>query len=627
MIGELPGYLSEEQRLQLESQIGTVSGTILPRLLRDVLLYSVDSDSYHYSRSLAEFVYSDDEQLLDYLYLLENSADKYIRLLDRVAAATVEISDEPTTDLLLPCRLSTDYSLDSMSRVQSVVSVLTSIHKSISKGSAKKFSPYEGLATLRSMTRISRLYSLNYMGEYTMMLKVDENADYGTATILHEYLVGIVMNSLRDTIANFIYTYGYVDDVHIYRSRNSAYCLRRDNGQYALIQQYIQRSVPMTELEIGTAAFSVVRNSYSIVDEQPVLCEGVNVLRLILIQLLSALAYSYYILGFVHRDLNPSNVLIVQLPTIMAVPLMIPTMKDDTVHFELQYMITNALVVVVDLEVSTVRADVLSKYGYPYQYLISTESAFVIHEKMTAFENDIVRFLTTIKGTVERLSYDEKEEISRDILSILYRLYTGQSLDGDVDAWTEYSLFSSNVHLFNTHPSIKYDHYGAVSEYCSRYSSLFLTKKKGIYASVLDSTHGECSVDTEGLDVVIDSAQRYYWYDRFYEELGNLPVDTSKIEENEWYRSVMIAPLLSSAVYDNTELSNELVYEEMTRENGAEVTLRTALLLYRYTNHFEDFRLSILPLRYDEPEDLLEDLDTVGVDFGDILDTVGRILQ
>lgn len=462
-----------------------------------------------------------------------------------------EVTEQILYDLILPSRIPIDQSINTMSRVQAVIDILTRIHESIPKNSTE-FSPYEGLAALSHWPNTDEsaeeIYHFNYMGEYSMILKVSKDSDYDS--MMREYSVGQVMNNLRSTIPAFVYTYGYVSDVLLYYPRNKSggYCLQRSPGQHCILLEYLYSSMPLTDLEPGVTTATVLKN-----DGRTMVYEDEDLIRLILFQVFCALSYAHYSVGFVHGNLTLNNIMLVRLPVIMTVPVMIPVLYGRMITFEMRWIVSDVMIVIRDFSTATVR-----------------------HEGSKELDSDILHLINTMSEPVKNYIADERrwKSIESDFIEI----------QNDIQ---------------------NKDHYAAVVQFCNKYSSMFISTDTSVYTSVLTVQNDRQSIDS----IRIDNAQKFYWYDRYYDILGYLPLHTESIESDRWYREKMIDPLLSTAVYDNDRLTNDLVYEAVHYENGMTVMINTALLLYRYTSHFSSFRLNILPFKYDDPEDLLRDAD------------------
>src|SRR5690606_12970649 len=69
------------------------------------------------------------------------------------------------------------------------------------------------------------------------------------------------------------------------------------------------------------------------------------------------------------------------------------------------------------------------------------------------------------------------EEMSRDFVNILYRMYTGTDPPDSASyekVYREY-LSKTAIRYYCTHPLIQYDPYGAVIDFCNRYTDLYVS--------------------------------------------------------------------------------------------------------------------------------------------------------
>lgn len=601
-IGLLP-HLTDEQLSRLEQMTEGMSSTVEP-ILKHMLLYIVDEDSYSEDKEvtideLREW-YTDTD-LLRALLLQWTDEERYADTMQSAINRYTSRSRIQPLDLALPSRIPSDYSEQTRSRVRDIMSVLYRTRQR----SDDVIGPYEitmNLERLHPGTGASaNIYLAKYMNQQPMILKTS-SAD----SMMNEYLVGIVMNRLRADIPNFVYTYGYSANNYIVELPNSndAYYSTYLGDNHSVYVEYIENALVLYNIEASNTAEVIVSDR--------VIYEGTNYIRLILFQILCALIYAHYRVGFVHSDLNLGNILLVHLPSPAALPIMVPV---SNTKFEKRYIVTNLLVMIIDYGHSTA----VDRSIYRYKHLISPDSLYRLYTGNSALSNDIAMLVSRLSELVSSKYHNHTQvvnDIYSDIHSILYRLYTGQRLlnaDGDPfyymnQLYTEHG--SSHAYYYRTHPRVQYDPYGAVIDFCSRYSHLFTSTSTGEYSSILSSMpNSTVTLDSRDTLDSIDSTRTYYWYER-YAELKTIPLDIDSISANEWYRSEVLNSILPYSTH-LSQLSNERLIEAVSDHIGTVPAIHMLYNMYYYISYFWPISLNILPFSYSTPEDIFSAITRV----------------
>lgn len=583
ILPDLPDTVREHLYKQLDDGIAS-------RLSRDSILTTIYGNICEYDRDIIQKYYTKrNAELLEMTY---NETDDYIDLMHRTAHESV-IADhiDSPTDLMIPERIPNEYNIESRCRVRSIMSSLYKIRKETSIKDS--ITPYEMAIQLTSLDTDydcrSTIYTAKYMDYYPMLVKSTESV-LDSHMLLHEYLVGTVVNSLRTDIANFMYTYGLSNDMCIYNVCDCSY-FYPVKRLYNLYVELVENAVTM----------------YNMPDDMScrVYCNGTtetyrgkHLIRLILLQILCAISYAYSKIGFIHRDLNLRNIMLVKLPSMKAVPIMIPTAEHQFVKRWIQ---TDLLVVLVDYGLSTVDAVHLKSSTYTHDYLVSPQSIYMMYEGRSAFENDIAILLRVVFGKVTRI-YDESdvEEMSRDFVNILYRMYTGTDPPDSASykkVYREY-LSKTAIRYYCTHPLIQYDPYGAVVDFCNRYTDLYVSDSPTWCTDILSR-----SIDRDYSLTTITDTRRYYWYLRYSDLFSDLHVDLKSIAANKWYSAQL--PTVIQKRY-TTKCSTEwLIYTLSADYTDLTPIVLLILSIYRYLVHHKTLRLYIEPFTYKQPEDLL----------------------
>lgn len=603
VIGQLPS-LSDEQISKLNSMTVGLDPTIEP-ILKHIALAIVDDEAYYWSddgtsmTALMEMY--KDKNLLDILVLQSIDPDRYETELRSAIDRYTRRSRADPLDLVQPSRIPNDYSDSSRRRVRDIMSTIYRIHST----TEDTYNPKELCLSLRRLRpdtgSSAEIYLATYMNQVNMIMKSVMDSD-----MMNEYLVGIVMNSLRTDIANFVYTYGYSNQDHIVDIQDdisyfSTYLGRR-SGVYI---EYIENAITLHDIDPSNSVEVVLDNVTSVYS-------GANYVRLILFQILCAVLYAYHKVQFVHGDLNTGNILITYLPTVQSIPIMIPVSNGQ---FEKRYILTNVLVMIIDYGQSRV----VDSSIYKYKHIISPESGYGLYTVDGGLSNDIslvlIRLFNVVYWKYASTDMSTVLDIGADIHSILYRLYTGDTLQvpqGNLFSALNrlYITYGGDGHRYNTvHPNVRYDYYGAVIEYCNKYMSLFISTDSievdSDYTSILSSTVSS----TIPLESIGDTRQ-YYWYSR-YTALNDIPIDYDSIETNLWYRLQVIDRIVPSQLLDSTELTNEELILAVIDHIGLNNAIYLMNDLYFYIDYFYAFRLDIRPFKYSDSDEIYNAIGNV----------------
>lgn len=593
-IGTLPSCIPDSIRKQLDD-ILTRDSSIAARLDRDRILASL-YEGCDYSKETARKYYSRQHvELLDIVY---RESSKYVDLMHKTVQEYITDSVVVSpADLMIPARIPNEYNIESRRRVQNILSSLYTIAERDDQKKDCYVSPYEIGMQLSTFDADhdsnSRLYSTEYMGQIPVFIKDRRDSH----VLLHEYMVGILVNSLRADIPNFMYTYGLSDSVRIITVGDRQYFYPTNSRTYKLYTELIPYTV--TVYDMSRMMSCKVHHSGRTVEYK-----GMGLIRLILLQVLCAIAYAYSKIGFIHRDMNMRNILLVRLPKVQAVPIMIPVSAESGVQFKRRWILTDLLVMLVDYGLSTVDSDTLNSSIYPYDRLVSPLSIYLMYEGLSAFENDIVILLKSMYSKVSKIYKqhcpDDLLEIGKDFIRILYRLYTGSTLpDSTINSSVCTDYFSREFRYYSTHPLVQYDPYGAVVNFCRRYSKYYVSDDCMDYTDILKR-----SADREYQLSTIADSRTYYWYLKYSDHFSNMGLDLDSIAADQWY-----CEQLPTILKDNSHRSNADVVAALI-QNSTDPSTAVLLILsvYRYVLHYKNTALNVLPFRYEQPIDILQSL-------------------
>lgn len=629
-VGELPP-LSDEQYSELERQLSNIDSRLDERLLRHRYLYVLDENTYDETGGRV-LEYLDDESVRQLKYISdEKNWDEYGDiLLDAAEEYMSNINNRwPTIllDLLLPSKIPNEYNAETRKRVLNMMSMLYWINKTTDKNT---LSPYELLFTIDPLTDVrgrAQLYLTKYMNVYPMIAKTDVyTSKISNDVFISEYLTGIVMNNLRHNIPNFIYTYGMSSGIgigenndHIGFGRRTSYSdfyyFSRD-VEYAnkviLYLEYIGNSVTLNRL------FSLKSSSNS------------DVVIPVIIQILCALLYAYQKVGFIHRDLNYGNILLVTLPEVMAIPVMVPVSyqwTDDPnrpiVQFEKRWMLTDIMPVIIDYGQSTVRSESLHSDIYDFNRLINLDSIHMSYDSNAGFTNDIVMLILRLSELMYT-SDTPNLQLEDDFMRMLYTIYTGDTLsDDDLKDYryapyyailnsTTYELGDTEGYYRQVHPLGIYDPYSAIVNFVDKYIDEYTTTDYPIgYTNVLSK-----GPDNKIAFRAISTPMEYYWYTRYPDILGPpLRVDLDSIASDTHFTDTVLKRAMHEDNYTDINMDNpNRVYGIYRKGNldRRQYTRDVVNFIHRYMKYFDpDVRVNVYPFEYDDPDQILSDMTKV----------------
>lgn len=623
-VGQLPP-LTARQKRTLEGMNALKEG-ISYRLARDgkysltvpesVVYISEETTRQEYADypRMAEqlIAIEEDEEQEEYVQMIVDTVKEFIKRAEGIMEDGIPVA----YDLIEPRIIPNSMNAETRARVRDMLSVIYLMSRMDSIIDDYML-PYEIMFDMQTLAEGSNAstYTAKYMGQYPMIVKTSVSLN-----ILHEYLVGMVMNRLRKDIANYMYTYGLIPYMHVdvpEKPGAAFFTQALSKDLNSLVLEYIQNAIELSNITANVTA-TVHKNGIATV------YEGLGLFRLLLLQILCAMIYAYHAVGFVHRDPHGMNILVVTLPSVQAVPIMIPvsyswstdSRRKADIQFEKRYILTNVLIVFIDYGLSSVDATHLHSEVFKYDRLISLEPYYSMFEGRSSFENDMVIMLHNIETPFTAMLRDRDAdavaEVYDDIVRILYRMYTGTVLDDSkIEYDTLYSYISmtiapdGNFNYFQTNPRIKYDAFGAVIDFCNSYANMYTVYEYNtdIYKSVLDRRP-----DNARMNIITESRQ-YYWYDMYRDSLPEYSVDMDSIISNLWYRENYIAQWMSLTAYRSTNMTNLQLCAQISEYCGHNPAMMFRLLLsmYKYALYFSELNVSLdfSPFKISKPEDIL----------------------
>lgn len=128
------------------------------------------------------------------------------------------------------------------------------------------------------------------MSEDRPLYLIKTPKDPASDQIAHEVLVGLALNTIRDKVPNFMYTYGYTScSPPVVVGKDVSELCARDSDSSVAMFEYVQNSVSIREF-IQTSTYQE--------------------LGVVMEQIVYALKYANHTLGFVHGDLHAGNILV-----------------------------------------------------------------------------------------------------------------------------------------------------------------------------------------------------------------------------------------------------------------------------------------------------------------------------
>lgn len=449
--------------------------------------------------------------------------------------------------------------------------------------------PYDALFTVRRLGAttgaISEVYLAQYMSSIPMIIKTNSE---GFNYQLHEYVVGLRVNELRDTIANFVYTYGFssvlnptfsdIDDPPRSNAVFIALGLYNavDLSDRQVYIEYLRGATTIVEVSNNFAIEVYLRRRMQDFPKIEILT-GRDVFEVIFLQLMSALFYAWKRIGFAHRDLNPGNVMLHNLKQVTAVPIMVPAgINEETneVMFVRRWLITDVLVVVIDYGYSSVEIpEYREQYG---TRVISPVGVYGLFEGTTTIENDIMNAL--------RYLYKKFGANREDFIDMISLFYTGNPATEEMYKYSDdiieaVTSLSGGAYIY---PEVQYYVERALIKYCVKYSNKWTHSKYNPdeFPSVIGNSG---STLTPYTDIITDSRQAYL---ALMDEDTDYNIDDESVIDNEWYR--------------RTYVERSLPFD--TNDTLAYVSWM--IKFYKWTNAFSA-PLNMQPLSYKTPIDFL----------------------
>lgn len=303
----------------------------LNRLERDLVLQMLQRDPNIWGDLDANFSYLSDRQL-----------SKIFRSVQTLNSSWHENVSALVTALLTPLRP------EGMSSTSLIGSVVNQIHDFARIRRENVFRAYRLLSSSSADSLVMTAGLRETVPLYVAKVPKPGEPDH----LAHEAVVGLALNSLREKIPNFVYTYSYTNcasptfittepDEEKQNAANSKVTnlCDHDSVSSVLILEYVQDSVSLTQF---------VKN------------HGASDIKEVLNQISYALRYAAQELGFVHGDLHSGNVLVrefeVFVPTPTGLSKFIPVLIDY-----------GASTICLDgLDLPSVNEVVSGWIGYPY---------------------------------------------------------------------------------------------------------------------------------------------------------------------------------------------------------------------------------------------------------------------
>lgn len=213
------------------------------------------------------------------------------------------------------------------------------------------------------------------------------------ANLLHEYFIGLQLNTLRSLVPNFMYTYGGFEcsPPIVGEDKNvNAWCNNELRNVQYILYENIQPSISMHKY-VETCTFTQFLDKY--------------------LQIMYASQVAYEVLEFMHADLHDDNVLLRTIPTTNGKPLYIPYRTE---RGKTEYLKSDAISTVIDYGFSHVKVGeehygvwdfmpygVYPKSGFPlgdaYKLLLMSMRTMLEANNNNCFDScgKILRFFTS----------------------------------------------------------------------------------------------------------------------------------------------------------------------------------------------------------------------------------------
>lgn len=255
---------------------------------------------------------------------------------------------------------------------------------------------FKQLVKIGTESSFGNVYSSKFEDENTMfVLKTKQSIDRSSFYIIHEIFIGLIMNTLREDVLNFIYTFGDFQcspplnpSTHIF-----TYCKNSDvNVEYAIIQN-IQNSSTLYEFISDGCTPEDFLNIY--------------------LQILYALSLANIRYDYTHYDLHTDNILIKIYDKKFYLPYTTEKGKE--------YLLTDSIAYIIDFGLSHIKynnkdysIDGFEKYGqYLKSYYLHDAYKLLCFSMKCAFDNEhrflfqsmipIFRFFNSINDPIDAI--------------------------------------------------------------------------------------------------------------------------------------------------------------------------------------------------------------------------------
>lgn len=563
----------------------------IPKYLEDYKGWEMSRSEY---RDSIDQIFADDEdeEGLVRILKIQSRDDEYAPIMDEFTDQYFETSGVQPASIdecisVERVRNAINRSVHTVGVLRDIASIMSRMNVLSSQLGNDVSTPYDALFTARRLGAttgaISEVYLVEYMSRIPMIMKTTtRNENYQ----LHEYIVGLRLNELRDTVANFVYTYGYskvsnpmFNDIGEVPSNPDAEFIAfglSEASELTSRQVYIEYLQNGTTIADTSRTFSIdvyLRNR----DEFPRIDRlfSEDVFEVIFLQLMSALYYAWKRVGFAHRDLNSGNVMLVNLNQLTAVPVMVPISVNaqGETRFARRWLITDVLVVVIDYGYSSIE---IPQYRAKYQSrAVSPMSVYGLFESTTTIENDVMNAL--------RYLYRKFGANERDLLDMISLFYTGSSASEDMYSNSkaiieEMTSLSGGYYIY---PEADFFIDRMIIKYCVKYANKWTLSAYNAreFPSVITTTDSTLRPYT---GIIRDSRQYYL---ALMDEDTDYKLDEQSIVNNEWYRRTY-------------------VYSSLDDEYKSLQYILWMIKFYKWTNTFP-VKLNMEPLTYNEPIDFL----------------------
>lgn len=584
---------------QYVSRVANLFRTYPPAIARllSLIYAAVDIDDYkawnldenQYNSRIREVFGSDDSTELgrigsmlrvqndhiSYSVIMDQFTDEYFESNGAESASIRQCLDiEKTADTI-------NRSVHNTAVLKDIASIMSTMNKLSQNTPPNISTPYDALFNVNRLGAktgaISDVYLARYLNSIPMIMKTNDDYNFQ----LHEYIVGLKVNELRSTIANFVYTYGYSKVLNPLFSNSTfiafgLYDAININDRQVYIE-YLSNAVTLSDVPPDFTIDVYIRKSDSDFPRVDRL-SGADVFEVVFLQLMSALFYAWKKIGFAHRDLNPGNIMLVNLNQLTAIPIMVPAGIDEQtgdIIFVRRWLITDVLVVIIDYGYSSVE---IQEYRDKYNTrVISPISVYGLFEGTTTIEND---FLFSL-----RYLYRKFGASNSDFVDMISLFYTGSPATEQMKQYPNIIIqavvnMSGGAYIY---PELQYYIERTVIKYCVKYANKWSQQKydTAMFRSII--ADDVSTLSTANNTVVTDSRQMYLV---LRDESNDYDVHEESVIANEWYRQTYVEPSLA----DEANSTNYVTW---------------MMKFFKWTNTFQPINLNMLPLTYSRPLDFV----------------------